>query len=286
MIISASRRCDIPRFRFDWFLERVNAGFVDVVNPYNAAQIKRVSLKPEDAEFLVFWTRDPSGFIDPLRFPGAEAILEKYPFYIMVTLTGYPKVLEPNIPQQEDVITAMKEIAKRHGSNRIVWRYDPVLLTDQTDPAFHLKNFSLLASRLAGIVRRVIVSVYDEYTGAKRRFSALEKKGLCSLLPHYTQDGHLTVEIKELLRELAQAAKKAGMEIQSCAEEDLADLGIKQGACIDGELIQEIIGTGKLPALPGSRDKNQRPCCKCVSSTDIGSYGKCPAGCVYCYASR
>jgi len=281
MIISASRRCDIPRFRFDWFLERLNEGFADVANPYNAAQIKRVSLKPEDAEFLVFWTRDPRSLVN------APAVLEKYPFYIMITVTGYPKIFEPDMPAFDEIAGALKELADRWGRNRVVWRYDPVLLTSITDCSFHKKNFSELCARLSGYVKRVIISVYDEYTGSKRRLSGLEREGICKNFFHYSEDGHLLLEVMDLLAELALIAKDAGIEMRSCAEkDDLSSLGIKPGSCIDGSLISEISGSLKWSSSSDTKDKNQRPYCQCVPSVDIGSYGSCPAGCVYCYARR
>jgi hypothetical protein len=285
LIISISRRSDIPRFKFDWFLERMKEGFVDVANPFNAAQVRRVSLKPEDAEFLVFWTRDPKALLN------APDVLETYSFYIMTTLTGYPKILEPNVPPQDDVINTMKALSTRYGKSKVIWRYDPILLTSITDTAFHIRNFQELAGRLSSALERVIISIYDEYSGAKRRLNDLEKEGHLALLPHYDKDGHLLPEIKELVFHLAKIAKDAGIEMQSCAEEGLSETDgqsaiIKTGACIDGELIRKIMGERKtLPELDG-RDKNQRPNCHCVPSVDIGSYGSCPAACVYCYARR
>jgi hypothetical protein len=173
----------------------------------------------------------------------------------------------------------------------VIWRYDPILLTSITDTAFHIRNFQELACRLSGVVERVIISIYDEYGGAKRRLNSLEKEGQLVLLPHNDRDGHLLPEIKDLVSCLAKIAKDAGMEMQSCAEDGLSGTGgqaaiIKTGACIDGGLIRKIMGERKtLPELDG-RDKNQRPSCHCVPSVDIGSYGSCPAACVYCYAQR
>ncbi|MCL2479782.1 MAG: DUF1848 domain-containing protein, partial [Treponema sp.] len=214
--------------------------------------------------------------------------LDNYPFYVMITLTGFPQILEPNVPSINDVTAAIKTIADRWGYKRTLWRYDPILLTDITDIEFHKKNFAYLASRLSGFTERVIVSVYDEYAGARRRLSVLEKNGLCRIYPHYTQEGNLLPEVRDLLADLAVIAKSNGMEMRSCAEkEDLGDLGIKAGACIDGSLIDEITrGTAEKSAAVYGRDKNQRPYCHCVSSVDIGVYGSCPAGCVYCYARR
>jgi len=279
MIISASRRCDIPRFRFDWFMQRLEAGYVDVSNPFNAAQIRRVSLKPEDVEFLVFWTRDPRFLLD--------AQLDEYPFYTMITLTGYPKILEPDVPPTGEIIQAMKALSQKLGRKRVIWRYDPIFFSSLTDTAFHCRNFAELAAGLNGFVDRVIISIYDEYAGAKRRLSVIEKEQQVEVFPHAARDGRLPPDLKTLVAELSRIASEAGMEMRSCAEaDDLSGLGVKPGACIDGDLINELLGGKDSLSQINSKDKNQRPNCRCVSSVDIGCYGSCPAGCVYCYAQR
>jgi hypothetical protein len=188
VIISVSRRCDIPRFHFDWFLERLDAGFADVANPFNAKQLKRVyfSGKNRDEEenrvpgtfpsFFVFWTRDPR----PVLEHGPELIRRGFRFYTMVTLTGYPEILESNPPPRSEVITAIKALIKpgsltgqngagflqKTGSTdrltQVIWRYDPILLSTVTDPEYHRRNFAVLAAALEGAVDRVIVSVYDD----------------------------------------------------------------------------------------------------------------------------
>jgi hypothetical protein len=278
MIISISRRCDIPRFQFGWFMERLETGFTDVVNPFNRTQIRRVSLLPADAEVLVFWTRDPRSILD---YAG-ELVDRGYRYYVMTTLTGYPAVLEPAMPQAEKVIAAMRGLSEKLGPERVMWRYDPVLLSSITDEAFHSRNFRSLASALKGAVSRVIISLYDGYPGAERRISVLEKAGSLDMIPLYEPGGALQTRTRELLADLAGAAREGGMEIQSCAEgEELRSLGIEPGACIDGALIKGLWGIESR-----GKDKNQRPFCRCAPSTDIGRYGPCPAGCLYCYARR
>jgi hypothetical protein len=269
MIVSVSRRCDIPRFQFNWFMENLNAGFVEVANPFNANQIKRVSLLPADVDAFVFWTRDPRHIL-----ANADELTERgCSFYVMVTVTGYPAELEPSMVCTHEVLTAMKELSRKIGPDRVIWRYDPVLITSITDEEFHRKNFSALADNLAGSVRRVIISIYDEYRGAKVRLAELERTGVLRLLD--TSSG-----FAGLLTCFAEGAKNAGMEIQSCAEkEDFSPFGIKPGACIDAGLINKLWGL----ELKG-KDKNQRPNCLCCKSVDIGAYGICDAHCVYCYA--
>ena len=274
MIISISRRCDIPRFAFGWFLEKLDAGFVDVKNPFNPRQVRRVSLLPEDAGLFVFWTRDPASILEH-----AETLEQRgYHFYVMTTLTAYPCVLEPNVPAAAAVIQTMKALAEKITADRVIWRYDPVFLSSLTDVEHHRRTFAHLAARLNGAVKRVIVSVYDEYSAAERRLNALEQSGVLTRMPH----SPLENAARPLLAELARIARAEGMAIQSCAEEDLSDLGIPGGACIDGEYITRVFGL----QAPGKDRTQGRPLCRCAQSVDIGAYGQCPAGCVYCYGLR
>jgi len=281
MIVSVSRRCDNPRFRFEWFMERLDEGFCEVANPYNPKQIKRVSLlpaaqavnpdAPDSVEAFVFWTREPVNILanaDELEKRGGR-------FYVMVTVTGYPAELEPDVPDTSKVLDNMKKLAQKIGQDRVIWRYDPVILTSITDENFHRRNFDLLAQTLAGSVRRVIVSIYDEYPAVKKRLELKEKAGVLQMLE--THD-----ILPQLLGGFAKSAQAAGMEIQSCAEkEDFSSFGIKGGACIDAALINKLWGIENI-----DKDKNQRPYCLCCKSVDIGAYGTCDARCVYCYALR
>jgi len=272
MIVSVSRRCDIPRFQFKWFMERLNEGFSDVANPYNPKQIKRVSLLPaaggddkaDNVEAFVFWTREPENILANTE----ELEKRGFRFYVMVTVTGYPAELEPDAPDTSKVLDNMKKLSEKIGQDRVIWRYDPVILTSITNEDFHQKNFDFLARELAGSVRRVIISIYDEYPAAKKRLE------LQKLEPRDIQP--------ELLGVLAKSAQAAGMEIQTCAEkEDFSSLGIKNGACIDAALLNKLWGIENT-----NKDKNQRPYCLCCKSVDIGAYGTCDAHCIYCYAAR
>jgi len=277
MIISVSRRCDIPRFKFDWFMERINEMFVDTVNPYNAAQTKRIPLVPmKDAminekgvDAFVFWTRDPKHILantDELNRRG-------FPFYVMVSVTGYPGALEPNQAPVNEVISSIKELSAKIGSDRVIWRYDPVFLTSITDENFHYQNFLSLAKNFCGHVKRVIISFYDEYKTAKKRLLKLEQEGKIKIYDSNSGDYY------KIASDFVKIAKNFNIEIQTCAEkENFASLGLKPGACIDAALIKNIC------TAQTARDKNQRPDCLCCKSVDIGVYGTCAARCVYCYA--
>ena len=276
MIVSASRRCDIPRHDFDWFMGRLNAGYVDAVNPFNRNQVRRISLVPRSAnavdgvDALVFWTRDPRHIL-----ANAEALTQRgFFFYVMVTITGYPRELEPSMTRAHKICAAVKELSRKIGPERVIWRYDPIFMSSITDEDFHRRNFSELARELAGSVRRVIISLYNEYRGAKLRIDAMERMGV------FQMGQHDAASLGGMLSDLAKSAGAAGMEIQSCAEEvSLEPFGIKGGACIDAALINKLWGL----ELKG-KDKNQRPYCLCCQSVDIGAYKACNSGCVYCYA--
>ncbi|MCL2066721.1 MAG: DUF1848 domain-containing protein [Treponema sp.] len=276
MIVSVSRRCDIPRLNFKWFMERLDAGFVDAVNPFNANQIRRVPLvpagteQPDGVEAFVFWTRNPRHIL-----ANAEELEKRgFNFYVMVTVTGYPLELEPSMAKPHKVIASMKNLASKIGSDRVIWRYDPIFISSITNEEFHRKNFGELAQELSGSVRRVIVSLYNEYRGSKQRIEGLERAGVLQM------GQHDAAGLGDLLSDLAESARAANMEIQSCAEEkSFEPYGIRSGACIDAELINRLWGLD----VKG-KDKNQRPNCLCCQSVDIGSYKMCNSGCVYCYA--
>jgi hypothetical protein len=250
-------------------MERLDAGHCETVNPFFRNQVRRVSLLPADDVLFVFWTRDPRNIL-----ASADELANRgYRYYVLITVTGYPLELEPSMVRTSKALTAIKALAQKIGPDRVIWRYDPVLLTSITDEAFHRENFNSLAKQLEGSVRRVIISIYDEYKEAKKRLGALEKMGILQMLDTSTI-------LPQLLPDLAKTAEAAGMEIQSCAEkEDFSPYGIKGGACIDAALINKLFGIDF-----SGKDKNQRPHCLCCKSVDIGAYRLCGAYCVYCYA--
>jgi hypothetical protein len=263
-------------------MERLDAGFCELANPFNRNQIKRVSLVPaaggmaaddtaDGVDVFVFWTREPENILENTE----ELEKRGFCFYVMVSITGYPAELEPNMPVLSKVLANMKKLSQKIGRDRVIWRYDPVILTNVTDEDFHCKNFDFLAQELSGSVRRVIISIYDEYPAAKKRLELKEKLGFLQML-------EINDSLPRLLGSFAKSAQDAGMEIQSCAEkEDFSSFGIKGGACINAALINKLWGIET-----GGKDKNQRPHCLCCKSVDIGAYGTCAANCVYCYSIR
>ena len=265
MIVSASRRTDIPAFYFPWFLERLREGFVDVRNPFNANQVRRVPLGRESTELVVFWTKNPLPMENLLPEFEARGI----PYLILFTLTPYGREIEPGLPDKEDLLRAFLRLAERLGPGRVSWRYDPIFLGGAFDEAYHLDRFADLAGRLSGSTERCIASFVSPYRTVKTN---LERLGWRESLPE---------ERHGLYSRLATLAAARGIGFQTCAEEALGGPDGFGDACLDAGLLKKIAGREDLELL---RDPHQRRNCLCAKSVDIGTYGTCRAGCVYCYA--
>lgn len=273
MIISASRRTDIPAFYHEWFMNRIRAGECVVGNPFNPAQMVRVSLAPEDVDVIVFWTRDPRPLLPSL----AELDARGYRYYFQFTLTGYPAALETGLPPRAELIEAFRALADHVGPQRIIWRYDPIVRSNLTDDAFHARNFAEIATALAGATQHAMVSLLDPYPKTTRRFRRLAADGV-----HIQEISEVDAALGALLRELAATGRAHGMDVRSCAEPfDLTPCGISPGKCVDDDYIQQVWGI----EVTHVKDRAQRPTCGCVQSRDVGAYDTCPRGCVYCYAT-
>ena len=272
MIVSASRRTDIPAFYAEWMVRRLREGYCTVPNPFNRDQVTRISLRPEEVDAIVFWTRNPRPLMPHLD----ELDSRGYRYYFQFTILGYPQELDPKAPPAETAVETFRELAERMGPKRVIWRYDPIVLTGLTPPAFHQENFQRLAESLRGHTRRVVVSIVDMYRKIEKRLKKLEGTP-AALHPCGV------VELAPLMHKLAELARENGMEIVSCAEEvDLRSFGILPGKCVDDRVIAEAFGI----EVPGTKDPAQRNACGCVVSRDIGMYESCLFGCQYCYATK
>ncbi len=269
MIVSVSRRADVPAGQAEWFAAALERGALEVANPFRPSQRRRIDLSPAAVRAFVFWTRWPRPMLPLLA--GLER--RRVPFYVMVTLTGYPAVLEPRAPPVEAAVAAVAELADLVGRNRLVWRYDPVLLTAASDAAFQRRNFSLLAKRLAAHAFRVVVSLYDPYRKAAAR---LRRAGVAPWTEEET-----AVVLPGLLADFAAEATNRHLAIQSCAEDPAwAAWGIAPGKCVDDELLRDRFDLD----VVYEKDPRQRAACRCQRSVDVGAYGSCRFGCLYCYA--
>jgi len=270
MIISASRRTDIPRYYAKWFIRRVRAGHCTVPNPFNPGQVRRVDLRPEAVTALVFWTRFPKLLMPYIP----ELEHRKLKFYFQYTITRYPDRYEPGAPPAEEAIACFRSLARLLGPGRMIWRYDPIFFTDECDPDDHLQNFARLCAQLQGCTRKVVISFLDEY---RRTRSRMRAAGVA-----YPGDPLQHPGLKPLLQAMVEIAAHHHLGIESCAEPEwLQSYGIATGRCIDERLLQSEFGL----RVAYKKDPGQRPLCGCMPSRDIGSNNTCPAGCLYCYAT-
>lgn len=276
MIISASRRTDIPAFYSEWFMNRVRAGYFYRVNPFNSRQVSGFSLKPEHVDAICFWTRDPRPLLPQL----AELDERGLNYFFQFTVNAYDRRFEPNLPPLEERIETMVELAGRIGPERVVWRYDPIILSSVTPAAWHLDHADWLAGRLQNATRRLMVSFCDFYgKGEGRLGKSLQGTGI--RLADITAPEQRAA-LEEVARGFGRIAGRHDLEVFSCSEEvDLTALGIEHGVCIDPNLIRKFCGV----ATSVRKDRNQRAACNCVESVDMGAYNSCRYRCAYCYAN-
>jgi len=267
MIISASRRTDIPAFYSQWFMNRLQAGFVYVPNPYNANRLAKVKLAPEVVDCIVFWTKNPQAMLSQLDRIDALG----YNYYFQFTLTPYNKMIETCLPDKSEIIETFKRLSNKIGKHRVIWRYDPILVNVELSFDYHFSMFHQMCETLADYTEQCIFSFVDLYGKIKKQ---LQELGVFAL-------GN--TEMHKLARGFADIAKEHKLILATCSETiDLSLYGIAPASCISQALIEQIVGC----PLSAKQDKNQRLSCGCIESVDIGAYDSCSHGCIYCYARR
>lgn len=265
MIVSASRRTDIPNYYSEWFLNRIQEGFLYVRNPIAHHQISMIHLSPDVVDCIVFWTKNPSNMLMRLD------CLKDYMYYFQFTLTGYGKEIEPNLPDKRaELIPVFCRLSEKIGKERVIWRYDPIFINDRYTMAYHLKAFEMIAERLSGYTEKVVISFLDLY----------QKIG------YHAEKFHMRemteAEAVEIAGKMVQIARNHHLTVETCAEAiDLQHMGIRHGSCIDKKLVERLTGC----RLTGEKDRNQRIACGCLESIDVGTYHTCLNGCRYCYAN-
>ncbi|MCX6637307.1 MAG: DUF1848 domain-containing protein [Acidobacteria bacterium] len=308
-LISASRRTDIPAFYSRWFLRRLAEGFCDWINPFGG-QVLHVSLRPQDTLGIVCWTRNPA----PLAASLGALQQAGYGFAFHFTINGYPGELESHNPPVETALRAFRDLARRLPAGRAWWRYDPILLTEATPSAWHERNFSRLAEALEGQTRRCYFSFASFYRKTRRN---LDASGLPWREPAIG-------EKLELARRLRLIARRHGIDMFSCCDDQLLAAGVEKARCVDASVFLPESGKGgasarveaapagacatktspesgkggadtRVEAAPASACATKmstwfklaptRAGCGCTQSVDIGAYDTCAFGCAYCYAT-
>lgn len=265
MIISASRRTDIPSCYSEWLFNRLKEQYVLVRNPMNSHQISKIDLSPEVVDGIVFWTKNPTPMLNKLEE------LAKYNFYFQFTLTAYGPEVEAGLPSKNKVIIPVfQQLSREIGRERVIWRYDPIFLNETYTIDYHCRYFEVLASKLAQYTEKCTISFLDFYRKTER-----------SIKPLHIQP--ITAEQQmEIVEKLVEIAQRYHLLLDACAEScDFGKFGVSRARCIDKERLERI-GKYKLNV---EKDKNQRGECGCAASIDIGAYNTCRNGCLYCYAN-
>ncbi len=270
LIISASRRTDIPAFYMNWFLSEWNKGWTEWVNPFNRHQRKKVLFK--SAELVVFWSKYPIGILRNIK-------KLDFDFLLLYTVNFYPD-LEKKLPDIKERIGLFKKLSDIMGPSKVIWRFDPIVFYNDISTCEIVSKFDMISRELEGYTARVIISIMTPY---KKVVSRMKKRGFFVRDP--SED-----EISNLGEKLREISSNRGMEIQTCADrfwKTFEKVGVRKGSCIDAEYIEDIFKGNKrlveeLKKL--KKDQGQRKLCGCVNSVDIGKYKTCKFGCTYCYA--
>lgn len=310
VIISASRSTDIPAFYAKWFINRLKAGYCVWYNPFNQLPMY---IYFQNTKVVVFWTKNPEPIIEYLPELDKRGIH----YYFQITLNDYEQEgFEPNVPPLHDRIAVFKNLSEKIGKEKVIWRFDPLILTEHLTPRRLLTKIYHLGNQLQGYTDKLVFSFIDVMTYRKVQNNLIKET------PFFTRDnvekaepvGEKRKEIVEGLAKLRDYWKNNGWDLTlaTCAENaNLESYGIEHNRCIDGELMKRIFAddkeliyylhTGKLPESSSSlfdtelmlphkgntnlKDKGQRKACGCMISKDIGMYNTCRHFCVYCYAN-
>jgi len=264
MILSISRRTDIPAFYSDWFYNRIEEGFLYVRNPINKKLVYKIDLNPEKIDCLVFWTKNPAPFLSRMNN------LDKYKYYFQFTLNPYDRTIEKNVPYKKDIIDTFINLSNRIGKEKVIWRYDPIFYTNIIDKDYHLIYFDELARRITPYTDKCVISFLDMYKKCEQNLKDTSIRCLSKF------------EIFDLIKNIKPIADKYDLIIETCAEHiDLSEFQVGHNRCIDNCLIEKLVGC----SLVAKKDKNQRIECGCIESIDVGAYNTCKHNCLYCYAN-
>ncbi len=263
MIINTGQRTDIPAFYSTWFANRLKEGFVCVRNPFNPASVSRYQLNPQVVDIIGFCSKNPAPFFKYMD------LLKDYGQYWFVTITGYDKDIEPNVPNKRKILEDFKTLSSMVGINSIGWRYDPIFIDEKYTVDFHLKTFEKYATTLDGYTNTVVISFIDIYEKVKRNFPDAVA---------------VSREDKLFLgQEIIRIASEHGITVKPCGEGDwLSKYGADCRGCMTISDYEKAIGKRLIvPAFNPSRKE-----CACYLHRDIGAYDTCNHLCKYCYANN
>ncbi len=244
-------------------------------------------------QLIVFWTKNPEPLMKKLNW-----FDEHFPnYYFQFTLNDYDRKTEPHIPELRKRTETFIRLSEHIGKEKVIWRFDPLMLTDKISVNNLSDKISSLAEQLKEHTEKLVFSFADieNYRKAKNN---LKYAGIN--FREFTEK-----EMKKIAKNISDIIKNTNLEAATCAEAiNLSKYGISDNKCIDDELIMKLFpnniklmqflgiknqGTfnfANITSRKNLKDKGQRKECKCIKSKDIGSYNTCNAMCSYCYANN
>ena len=262
MILQTGQRTDIPAFYGQWLINRIREGFVDVRNPYNLLQVTRYPINQEVVDGIAFCTKNPLPFI-----PLLNEIVD-YRQYWHMTITPYGTDIEPYVPTYASIIEGFKHISKLLNSQSMVWRYDPIILTNEYTVDFHCESFHKMAQALKGYTDTVVVSFLDILDKVAQNFPEGYRPSL-------------DVQTK-IIKEFVSIAHSNHMNLKTCGERDIFK---EFGADTEGCLTLDCYERAWNIKLKAPKRTPARLECNCYLHGDIGAYDSCSHFCRYCYAN-
>lgn len=308
IIVSASRSTDIPAFYAKWFANRLAAGYAVWYNPFNQQPMK---ISFDKTKVVVFWTKNPAPLIPYL----GELDKRGIHYYFQFTLNDYEaEGFEPNVPALAERVETFKKLSSLIGKERVIWRFDPIIMTSQLQPRDILKKVWKVGNLIKGCTEKLVFSFVDVKSYRKVQNNLIKDTDMFTreTIDMAEPNEDQIQEIVDGLAKLRDHWKKEDgwdLTLATCAEKiDLEQYGVEHNKCIDGDLMERIFAddkelvyylrTGKLPEpdlfgnipdLPPKskdlKDKGQRKLCGCMISKDIGMYNTCRHLCTYCYAN-
>lgn len=276
LVISASRRSDIPAFYFDWLIKSFEERYLLWKNPFNPLQQKVIHLN--SVKCIVFWTKNPGQIINKLKYFNNKNIH----YYFLYTINGYDAQFEPYMLKLEDRINIFKKLVESIGLEKVIWRFDPIIITNDINEQNIYDDIYKIGSSLKGFTKKLILSFIQYYPKVKKRF-----------LKNQIQIKEITnIDKDRILINIGKICEEIGIEALTCAEEinmhnEYKQFGIIKNKCIDDELMKSLFYNDLdfIKALTLlKKDKGQRKACGCITSIDIGQYNTCKFNCLYCYA--
>ncbi len=293
IVISASRRTDIPAFYMKWFMERINRGFFETINPYNRVK-KNIDASCNNIHTIVFWSKN---FRPLLQSQAGEELRERgYNLFFNFTVNSQSKLLEPGIPPLEEKLAQLEDLCCKFTPEVVNWRFDPICFYKQNSDSGNendqriennLADFALIAKKAEKCgISRCITSFTDDYAKIRKRINYLKGKGENPpdlIYPDLSKKLEIILRMENLLK-----AKKISLFI-CCEKEVFLHLpktsSVSMSSCIQGKLLRRLFGGN--PVIKKDYGQRTKQGCQCTSSIDIGLYNfhPCFHNCLFCYAN-